>query len=83
MEKADIYLNITSPEKSLTGLMVSRVGLPGLDGRFTVLPGHAPMIAALAEGDIEYVKGDRKSVVHIRSGFAEVCDNKVTVCAEI
>lgn len=83
MEKTDIYLSITSPEKSLTGLMVSSVGMPGRDGRFTVLPGHAPMISALAEGDIEYVKGGRKSVLHIRSGFAEVCDDKVTICAEI
>lgn len=83
MEKADIYLNITSPEKSVTGLMVSGVTMPGRDGRFTVLPGHAPMISALTEGDIEYVKGDSRSVVHIKSGFAEISDNKVTVCAEI
>lgn len=83
MEKTDIYLNITSPEKSVTGLMVSQVSLPGKGGRFTVLPGHAPMISALQEGDIEYVKGDSRSVVHIRSGFAEISDNKVSVCAEI
>lgn len=83
MEKTDIYLNITSPEKSVTGLMVSQVNMPGRDGRFTVLPGHAPMISALAEGDIEYVKGDNRSVVHIKSGFVEISDNKVSVCAEI
>ena len=83
MEKTDIYLNITSPEKSVTGLMVSQVSMPGRDGRFTVLPGHAPMISALAEGDIEYVKGDNRSVVHIKSGFVGISDNKVSVRAEI
>lgn len=83
MRTADIYLNITSPEKSLTGLMVSEVSFPGLDGRFTVLSGHAPLIAALGEGDIIYSSGDKSSPMHVRSGFVEVCDNKVTACVEV
>ena len=83
MRTADIYLNITSPDTSLLGLMVSKVSLPGLGGRFTVLSGHAPMISALSEGDIEYVSGEKKSVLHIRSGFVEISDNRVSVCAEI
>ena len=83
METADIYLNITSPDMSLTGMMVSRVSLPGICGSFTVLPGHAPMISALTEGDIEYVAGGEISSTHIKSGFVEISDNRVSVCAEI
>lgn len=83
METADIYLNITSPEMSLLGLMVGKVVLPGRSGRFTILPGHAPMISSLSEGDIEYTVGDRPTVMHVKSGFVEVSDNKVSVCAEI
>lgn len=83
MDTADIYLDITSPEKSLMGMMVGEVSFPGQNGRFTVLPGHAPMISSLSEGDIEYTLGGKTEVMHVKSGFVEVSDNKVSVCAEI
>ena len=83
METADIYLHITSPEISLLGLMVGKVTLPGQSGRFTILPGHAPMISALSEGDIEYTVGGKPTLMHVKSGFVEVSGNKVSVCVEI
>ena len=83
MKKSDRYLNITSPENSLAGLMVEKVSLPGQGGRFTVLSGHAPIISSLVEGDVEYVVGGKPSSLHIRSGFVEVSDNTVSVCAEL
>ena len=80
---SDIYLEITSPQKQVLGRMVGKVTLPGGKGRFTVLTGHAPIISSLIEGDIVYSEGDKDEAVHIKSGFVEVRDNKVSVCAEI
>ena len=81
--KGGIYLNISTPERQITGRMVGAVTLPGLSGRFTVLHDHAPLISALGEGDIEYKVGRETETVHVRSGFVEVSDNTVSVCAEI
>ena len=80
---SDIYLEIASPQKQVLGRMVGKVTLPGEKGLFTVLPGHAPLISSLLEGDIVYSEGDKDEVVRIKSGFVEVRDNKVSVCAEI
>lgn len=76
-------LNISSPESQVTGSMVSQVELPGTAGRFTVLSGHAPLITSLSEGDIKYIVGGNVRTVHIMSGFAEVQNDTVSVCAEI
>ena len=63
--------------------MASQVTLPGTAGRFTVLPGHAPIISSLTEGDIEYLEGEKRLSVHIRSGFVEVQGDTVSACVEI
>ena len=81
--KSGIFLNISSPESQLLGQMVNSVSLPGLGGRFCILHDHAPLIAALGEGDIIYTVGEKKESFHIMSGFVEVGDNTVAVCAEI
>lgn len=54
------------------------VSLPGLGGRFQIMDNHAPLIAALGEGNI---KIDAKEV-KISSGFIEVANNVLTVLAE-
>lgn len=81
--KSGIYLNVSSPESQLLGQMVNSVSLPGIGGRFCILHDHAPLISALEEGDIEYIAGDVKKTLHVRSGFVEVSDNTVSVCVEI
>lgn len=80
---SDIYLEITSPQKQVLGRMVGKVVLPGEKGQFSVLPGHAPLISSLLEGDIVYSEGDKEESLHIKSGFVEVRDNRVSVCVEI
>ena len=81
--KGGIYLNISSPERQITDQMASQVTLPGTAGRFTVLPGHAPIISSLTEGDIEYLEGEKRRSVHIRSDFVEVQGDTVSACVEI
>ena len=80
-----IELHILSPEGTLVKADVSLVSLPGMVSPFTVLPGHAAMLTALVEGDVRYVEAEeeKEKRLHIREGFAEVNDNKVTVCVEV
>lgn len=78
-----IRLNISSPEMQPYSLETDCVTLPGENGRFTVLPGHAPLISTLTEGDILYTAAGKESALHIKSGFAEVGGNMVCVSAEL
>ena len=83
MNPADnISLIVLTPEKTLLEKKVSKVSLPGTKGRFMVLRNHAPLISSLEEGDIVYESEDVEYKVYITSGFADVHDNVVTVCAE-
>ena len=84
MNKSDnIHLIIYSPERIIIERMVSKVSLPGTLGRFMVLKNHAPLISSLEEGRIIYVSDNVEGNVDIASGFVEIADNKVTVCAEL
>ena len=64
-------LEIISPEKVIFTGEVKEVNLPGSAGRFSILPHHAALISSLGVGDIG-----------IDSGFAEVKEDKVSVCIE-
>ena len=79
----NIHLIIYSPERIILERMVSKVSLPGTLGRFMVLKNHAPLISSLEEGRIIYVSDNVEGNVDIASGFVEIADNKVTVCAEL
>ena len=79
-----ITLHILSPEGTLLSEEVSIVTLPGVAGSFSVLPGHAPLITALAAGSIRYVKADgTEEHLPVKEGFVEVKDNQVRICAEV
>jgi F-type H+-transporting ATPase subunit epsilon len=59
-----------------------QVVVPGLDGQFTVLAGHAPTISALKPGilEIKLTTGERR--VFVRGGFAEVEPDRLTILAQ-
>ena len=80
----DIRLTVLSPQKTVLQVQTGRVELPASRGRFVVLYNHAPVITSLEEGDVVYATAEGKQEeIHILSGFAEVNENTVTVCAEI
>jgi F-type H+-transporting ATPase subunit epsilon len=76
-------LTVLTPEKMLLETAVSKVSLPASKGRFMVLRNHAPVISSLTEGDIVYTSDDNEGRIHILTGFVEVNDNRITVCAEV
>ncbi len=78
-----LQFDLVSPERLLLSEDVDMVTLPGSEGDFGVLPGHAPVLSILKSGVVE-VKGvsEALSRLFVRGGFAEVNGDKVTVLAE-
>ena len=78
-----IHFDLVSPERLLLSEDVDMVTLPGTEGYFGVLAGHAPLISSLKPGVIE-VKGGATADfrLFVRGGFAEVDNRKVVVLAE-
>ncbi len=83
MTDGKIHLDLVSPERMLLSEDVDMVTVPGADGYFGVLPGHAPVMSALRPGVID-VKGgeDGDMKLFILGGFAEVTPTSVSVLAE-
>lgn len=79
---ASLQLEIVTPDQLVLSKEVDYVGAPGLEGEFGVLPGHIPLISALAVGHLYYKTNGKNHYVFVSGGFAEVSDDKVTVLAE-
>ena len=62
---------------------MDEVEIPGSEGYFGVLPGHTPMLASLAVGELWYRKGQEKTYLSIAFGFAEVLPDRVTILARL
>ena len=56
---------------------------PAPKGYFGVLPGHTPLLASLAVGELWYRKGQEKTYLSIAFGFAEVLPDRVTILAQL
>jgi len=76
-----IELQIVTPDKMLVREQVDEVEIPGTDGYFGVLPGHTPMLASLAIGEMWYRKGQEKTYLSLANGFCEVLPDRVTILA--
>ena len=78
-----LELQIVTPERMLVREQVDEVQVPGVDGYFGVLPGHTPLLAALAVGELWYRKGQERTYLSIVQGFAEVLPDRVTILAQL
>jgi len=78
-----LTLEIVTPEKALVRAEVDEVQLPGAEGYFGVLPGHTPLLASLAVGEMWYRKGQEKVYLSLAFGFCEVLPDRVTILATL
>lgn len=78
-----MILEILTPEQKIFSGDVYGVQLPGISGLFEVLDRHAPLVSALKEGRLK-ILNDKNSTTSfmIKSGFAEVLNNKTIVLVE-
>ncbi len=78
-----VAFELVSPERLVVSMPVDMVVVPGGDGDFGVLPGHAPLIASVRPGVIEIYEGRQVSDrIFVSGGFAEVTSERCTVLAE-
>ena len=80
---AAVQFELVSPERLVLSAEVDMVVVPGADGDFGVLPGHAPLISNVRPGVIS-VYNDRviEARVFVAGGFAEVSNSRLTVLTE-
>jgi len=78
-----VEFELVSPERLLVSKPVDMVVVPGAEGDFGVLRGHAPLISTLRLGVIDVHDGGAvQSRIFVAGGFAEVTAERCTVLAE-
>ena len=78
-----LHFELVSPERLLVSEAVDMVVVPGSEGDFGVLPGHAPFISTVRPGVIEVYEGNTVTErIFVAGGFAEVSNDRCTVLAE-
>jgi len=75
-------IEIVSPERVLLSGEATEVVVPGMEGDFTVLEGHAPLISALRPGILDIKQGSGRRRIYVRGGFAEVDPTQLTILAQ-
>jgi F-type H+-transporting ATPase subunit epsilon len=83
MSEGLLHLKVVTPSRVVVEEDVDQVTLPGALGALGILPGHAPLLAALRIGELSYVKDPREYYLAIQWGFVEVAADVVTVLAEV
>jgi len=76
-------LQIVTPDRLVVHEQVDEVQIPGSEGYFGVLPGHTPLLASLAVGEMWYRKGTEKIYLSLAFGFVEVLPDRVTILAHL
>jgi F-type H+-transporting ATPase subunit epsilon len=78
-----IQFELVSPERLLVSEPVEMVVVPGVEGDFGVLPGHAPLVSTVRPGVIAVFEGGKVvQRIYVARGFAEVTPERCTVLAE-
>lgn len=73
---------LVSPERVLLSVDAEQVVVPGSEGDFSVLPGHAPVVATLRPGVLDVTVGGSRKRLFVLSGIAEVDPERLTVLAQ-
>jgi F-type H+-transporting ATPase subunit epsilon len=78
-----VQFELVTPERLLLSEMVEMVVVPGTEGNFGVLPGHAPLISSIRPGTIDVYQGQAVTRrIFVVSGIAEVTPERCTVLAD-
>lgn len=81
---ATLHFELVTPEKLVRSEDVHMVVVPGSEGEFGVLAGHAPFMSTVRDGDLAIYRSENGEPERIRieGGFAEVNEKGLTVLAE-
>jgi F-type H+-transporting ATPase subunit epsilon len=81
---ADLHFELVTPERLVRADEVHMVVVPGVEGEFGVMAGHAPFMTTLKDGELRVYKtaGAASESIAVSGGFAEVGEKGLTVLAE-
>src|SRR5450756_2941458 len=71
---ATFHFDLVSPEKLAFSGDVDPVDVPGVEGDFGVLAGHAPIVAAIRPGILTVTSGGTQQKIIVLGGLAEMSD---------
>ena len=79
-----LHFELVTPAKQVRSEEVHMVVVPGAEGDFGVLEGHAPFMSVIRDGAVQVYKseGATPEEIQVRGGFAEFGDKGLTVLAE-
>jgi F-type H+-transporting ATPase subunit epsilon len=77
-----LRVELATPMRLVLAEDADEVVIPGSDGYFGVLPGHAPLLALLGVGEVMCRIGRMERYLAVSGGFAEVGPERVTILAE-
>jgi F-type H+-transporting ATPase subunit epsilon len=77
-----LAIEVATPMRLVVTECVDEVVVPGAEGYFGVLPGHAPFLTTLGIGELTYRQGRDEWHLALAGGFAEVRNDKVIVLAD-
>ena len=80
---ASFHFDLVSPEKLAFSGEVDQVDIPGVEGDFGVLAGHAPVVAAIRPGILTITTGGKHEKIIVLGGLAEVSEKGLTVLADV
>jgi F-type H+-transporting ATPase subunit epsilon len=80
---ATFHFDLVAPDKLLFSGDVDQVDVPGAEGDFGVLAGHAPLVAMLKPGILVVHIGTEKKHIVVLGGFAEVNPQGLTILADV
>ena len=79
-----LHFELVTPARLVRSDDVYMVVVPGTEGEFGVLEGHAPFMSTVRDGTLRIYKTDGATPeeIKVQGGFAEVGENGLTVLAE-
>ena len=80
-----LHFELVTPERLVRSEDVHMVVVPGTEGDFGVLEGHAPLMSTVRDGNIEIYRNsmaETPETIRVEGGFAEVNERGLTVLAE-
>src|SRR5215468_7024454 len=80
---ATFQFDLVSPEKLAFSGQVDQVDIPGSEGDFGVLAGHAPVVATIRPGIMTVFSGSKQEKFVVLGGLAEVSAKGLTVLADL
>jgi F-type H+-transporting ATPase subunit epsilon len=77
-----LTLEIVTPEQMAFRGVVEEVTIPGTEGEFGVLKGHAALLGAVDCGELSFIQDHKKTRYAVHTGYAEVSSSQVTILVE-